>query len=315
MSTTGYVWDAGYLGYSPSSVIPERPGRAEVLAPTEMCRDLPGLKLVPVDVALGQPWLGRVHEADYIDLVRTAHAQGRTSLDRSREVLVREDVYPVSVLSVSGALSLVSAVARGEVDNGFGAIRPPGHHAGVNNARGFCVFNNAAICARFAQQALGLSQVLLVDWDVHPADGTSSIFYEDPTVHVVSVHQAGIFSDNVGLTSQRGRGEGEGTTYNLPLDPGCGEEQYVAELFPLLEHAAERCRPDVIIVSCGFDAHAGDPIGAMNLQDATYLRFTRKLRELAKHYARGRIVSLLEGGYELSLLRRCTREHLAGLME
>lgn len=314
MTRTGYVWDAGYLGYTTSSILPEGPRRAEALSSSTLLGELEGLASVAVDAALGLPWVRRVHHPTYVDMVRDAFRQGRKALDRSRETVVREDMYDVALLSAAGALSLVRAVSAGDLDNGFAAIRPPGHHAASAQARGFCVFNNVAVAARFAQEA-GHRRILIVDWDVHPADGTSDIFFEDPDVHVVSVHQDGIFSPEVGRADQRGRGPGYGTTYNLPLAEGSDETVYLRELTPLLEDAAERCQPDFVLISCGFDAHAGDPLGQMRLTDASYRRLTREVRAIADHYAGGRLVSLLEGGYELNVLRRCVRIHLETLME
>ncbi|MFQ5473524.1 MAG: histone deacetylase, partial [Dehalococcoidia bacterium] len=290
MTATGYAWDPGYLGYPPSTIHPECPERAAVLTPTRLLRDLPGLRLVEVESALGLPWVQRIHEPEYVEKVRTAYRQNYAALDSTRETIVRKDMFDVALLSAAGGISLLSAMSRGEIKNGFAAIRPPGHHAGPSHARGFCIFNNVAACARFAQQSLGFPRILIVDWDVHPADGTSAIFDEDPTVHVVSAHQHAIFSEQVGLADQIGRGEGEGANYNLPLPAGTGETEYLREFEPVLDRAAARCRPDLVLVSCGFDAHLADPIGSMRLREATFARLTHMVKRVANHYTAGRLI-------------------------
>lgn len=315
MTQTGYLWDARSLGHEISTIHPERPDRVRELEPTRVLMDLPGLRRIPTDRDLALPWIGRVHDPAYTQRVRTAFDQGLTALDSVRETRICQDTYEVALTAAAGALSLTSAVARGEVKNGFAAIRPPGHHAGPSYTRGFCFFNNVALCARFAQEVHGLERILILDWDAHPADGTMDIFYEDPTVHLVSVHQDGIFTDQVGRTDQIGRGAGEGCTYNLPLTPGARGKDYLDGLLPLLERAAARCRPDLILISCGFDAHQADAISAMRLEDGDYARLTREVRSLATQYCAGKIVSVLEGGYNPVAMRRATLAHLAALMD
>ena len=315
MSRTGYLWDSRALGHATSTVHPERPDRIRALDPNLVLADLPGLQRIPTDLALALPWIARVHEPAYTERVRTAFDKGLMALDAVRETRVCSDTFDVALVAAAGALSLTGAVASGRVDNGFAAIRPPGHHAGPSYTRGFCFFNNVAICARYAQRVHGLDRVLIVDWDVHPADGTMDIFYEDPSVHLVSVHQDGIFTDQVGRRDQIGRGDGEGCTYNLPLPPGSGAKEYLADLIPLLEHAAGRCRPDLILISCGFDAHRADSISSMKLCDADYGRLTREIRALASEYCGGRVVSILEGGYNPPAMRRAALAHLEALMD
>ncbi len=311
---TGYAWDPMFLGHKTLTIHPEHPKRAEVLAPETMLVDVPGLTRVKVDAALGLPGIQRVHDAEYLAEVRAACRRGQRSLDNG-DTLIAGDSFDVAVQSAASALSITAQVLTGKLDNGFAALRPPGHHALINRGRGFCVFNNAAICARFAQTAFGLSRVLVVDWDVHPADGTMSIFYDDPSVHVLSLHQESILGEGVGALEQTGAGEGIGTTYNVPLPPRSSEPTYLAAFERALDLAAARCRPDLIIVSCGFDAHVGDPIAKLSLVDESYIRLTRLVKQAAHERCQGRLVSLLEGGYQLDILRRCTRAHLETLLD
>ena len=311
---TGYAWDPAFLGHRTISVNPEHPDRAKVLASDTMMADLPGLRPVRVDVNLGFPGVLRVHPTSYVSEVREAFAQGRRALDGG-DTLLAADTFDVAIRSAASALSATAAVLSGKLDNAFAAIRPPGHHALTNRGRGFCVFNNAAICARFAQAAFSASRVLIVDWDVHPADGTMSVFYDDPSVHVLSLHQDGIFGKEVGTAEQRGRGPGEGATHNVPLPERTKPSAYLDAFERALDIAAARCRPDLVIVSCGFDAHAGDPIGKLSLDDDTYVHLTRAVKRVAKDRCGGRLVSLLGGGYPVGVLRRCTRAHVEALLE
>ena len=314
MSQTGYAWDPMYLGHQTSPIHPERPGRVERLAYRDVVLELPGLKRVNVQAQLGLPWASRVHERSYIDFVREAHSRGRWALDASRETCVREDTYDVAMRSLSGALSLVMDVASGSLKNGFAAVRPPGHHAGVDRARGFCIFNNAAACAAFAKEHFGLERVLIVDWDVHPADGTMAIFYEDPDIHVLSLHQTGLFPKTVGSDDQIGMGAGEGATWNRNLPKGTVGDEHRSVFESVLHQAADACRPDLVIVSAGFDGHAGDPVGGWRLEEQDYAQLTEIVTSIADRHCDGRLVSILEGGYNPSAVKRSVLAHVETLM-
>lgn len=310
---TGYVWDSRYLGYDTGKHRPERPERVAKLESTKVMVDLPGIRRIAVDAHLGLPWINRVHDTNYVDEVRAAALQGRHFLDGG-DTVVRNDVFDVAVQSTSGALSLVESVMSGEVDNGFAAIRPPGHHAGPSHAKGFCVFNNVAVAARYAKERYDLGGVLIIDWDVHPADGTSGIFWEDPDIHVLSLHQKGIFSAGVGTEDQVGGGVGEGATRNVPLDARTDRNVYLSTFEREINQAAARAKPGLILISCGFDAHEGDPIGSMLLKDEDFVRMTRMVKEVANRWCDGKIVSLLEGGYNVNVVDRVARAHMAELM-
>jgi acetoin utilization deacetylase AcuC-like enzyme len=314
VSKTGYAWHPGFQGHFTRVGHPEHPDRARALDVQRMMIDLPGLQQVKVDEGLGFAWVRRVHEDAYVSAVRDAHGRGTRVLDRG-DTWISGDSYEVGLLAISATLTLVAQVAAGTLDNGFAAVRPPGHHAGVANARGFCLFNNVAVAARFAQQCYGYSRILILDWDVHPADGTEAIFYDDPNVHVVSVHQHGIFTETVGTEAQSGRGEGEGTTYNVPVAKGSNEAQILQRLEPVLERAASRCRPDLVLVSCGFDAHRADPVGGLGLDDESFRVLTTMAKRVARQHAGGRLVSVLEGGYSPEVLSRCARVHVETLMD
>ena len=311
---TGYLWDPIYLGHFTTTIHPERPERAKVLNSESILKDLPGLIPIKTRPELGRPGILRVHSPKYLEFVEKEVTRGAQWLDQF-ENKIQHDSLQVAIHSAAGALSITDAVFKDQIDNGFAAIRPPGHHAAVESSKGFCIFNNVAICARFAQQIHNIKQVLIIDWDVHPGDGTMSIFYEDPSVHLLSLHQDGIFTKKIGTKEQKGRGEGLGTTYNFPLEEQSYELDYLKSFEPALLNAMERCRPELILISCGFDAHKGDPVGNMRLETKSFAVFTKLVREMAKDFNHPKIVSLLEGGYNPKILPGCTRAHLEQLMD
>lgn len=313
MSRTGYLWDNSYLGHVTTNVHPEKPKRAEVLEPRAMATDLAGFHPLKPDVALGMPWVRRTHEGAYVARVASAFDDRVRALDGG-DTVVREDTYDVALSSAAGAVTLAREIATGHLDNGFCAIRPPGHHAGPQNARGFCVFNNAAVATRYVQAVHGLERVLIIDWDVHPGDGTAAFFFEDPDVHVLSIHQEGLFPVSVGATEQIGVGEGTGTIHNVPIPGRSGPADYYRAFAPALEAAAEAAQPDFVIISCGFDAHAADRVADQTLKEDSFVRLTEMVREVADHYASGRLLSVLEGGYCIEVLPRCVRAHVGALM-
>ncbi|MGK0220130.1 MAG: acetoin utilization deacetylase AcuC-like enzyme [Planctomycetota bacterium] len=314
MSGTGYAWDASYLGHETLPLHPERPERVRRLDTRDVTLELPGLKRVKITPELGLAWVGRVHDPNYVEFVRGAWDRGTYALDKSRETLIRADSFDVALLSVAGTLAMTQEVASGNLSNGFAAVRPPGHHAGSNAARGFCIFNNVAACARYAQQLFDHKRVLIVDWDVHPGDGTAAIFYDDPDVHVVSVHQYGIFPLTVGNPDQHGRGEGEGATWNAVVEEGSNGAAYRSIFDKTVRDAAKACQPDIILVSCGFDAHAKDPVGGLKLDEEDYVGLTRVMMDLADEYCDGRLVSLLEGGYNPKAVHDSMIAHVQQLM-
>lgn len=311
--STGYLWDKRYLGHLPGRLHPEHPDRARELEWSRMKVDVPGLIEIPLVNQINDHWVRKVHSSDHADLIRNAFAENRWRIDNG-DTLVKEDTWEVAMASASGALSVLNAVCAGRVRNGFAAIRPPGHHAGRTASKGFCYFNNAAICARYAQEFHNIERVMIIDWDVHPGDGTMNIFYEDPHVYLLSLHQAGIFSDRVGTRDQTGRGPGEGLTENVPIEKGSGETEWLRELEPALDRGGLRCKPGLIIISAGFDAHQADPLGGMKLHEESFRKMTTMVKQLADQYCDGRIVSILEGGYSVNALGRSVRAHVEELL-
>jgi len=247
------------------------------------------------------------HTLEYISTIEAACRHGVKALDP--DTCISSDSYRAALLAVGGALLAVDQVVEGRSVNAFVALRPPGHHAERERAMGFCLFNNIAIAARYAQRRYGLNRVLIVDWDVHHGNGTQQIFEDDPSVLFFSTHQFP-FYPGTGRTSERGTGAGLGYTLNVPLAAGCGDNEYRQVFEKILYPAAQAFEPQLVLVSAGFDAHRSDPLANMNLTEDGYAQLTSIVRDIAERYCEGRLVSLLEGGYNLDALARSVERHL-----
>lgn len=197
---------------------------------------------------------------------------------------------------------MLDALAAGEYRNGFTLVRPPGHHALRDRGMGFCLFNTAAIGARYLQKAHGAKRVAVVDWDVHHGNGSQDAFYDDPSVLFLSTHQYPYYP-GTGAVDEVGSGAGEGYTVNVPLPAGCGDDEYLAVFREVVAPVIERYAPDWLLVSAGFDSHRADPLGAMNVTERGFGVMADALLELARKHAGGRAAFLLEGGYDLPALR------------
>lgn len=219
----------------------------------------------------------------------------------------------VALHAVGGVLNAVDAIFANGARQALCLVRPPGHHATANRGMGFCVFNNIAIAARYAQRRHGVERVLIADWDVHHGNGTQDIFYKDRSVFFFSSHQAPWYP-GTGAPAEIGEGDGAGTTMNCPLPAGTTGEDVLDAFRHLLLPAARTFRPDLVLLSAGFDSRAGDPLGRFTLSDADFAELTVLMREIASLSAAGRLMSLLEGGYDLAGLSASVRAHASALI-
>ncbi|MBI5365266.1 MAG: histone deacetylase [Planctomycetes bacterium] len=292
---------------------PAHPERAERVAAIERELERSGL-LAELDGATAPeaaPDTAKlVHAADYVDAVQRAIARGARVLDEG-DTRVSADSWRAGLAATGGALLAVEHVLLGEWKNAFVATRPPGHHAEHAEAMGFCFFNHVAIAAAHLR-AKGVARVAIVDFDVHHGNGTQHLFERDPAVFYASLHQWPLYPGS-GLAHERGLGDGEGATLNCPLPPRAGDVEWLAAFDDEVLPALDRFRPQFVLVSAGFDAHADDPLSQTELSDGAYRHLTHGLVDLARRHAKGRLVSLLEGGYDLGALARCARIHVEEL--
>ena len=312
MKPLGLVTDPCFEEHDTGAGHPEQPQRLEALRRAldaagipERCRRI---ELERADDDL----LSLVHDHQHIARVEQACASGELLID-SMDTAVCSDSARIARLAAGSLFALCRDVQRGNLRGGFAAVRPPGHHAERDLAMGFCLFNNVAVAARGLIERQGLSRVLVVDWDVHHGNGTQHIFEEDPGVFYFSVHQSPLYP-GTGAASETGRGAGRGTTLNCPLPPGAGDDRFLGALTDELVPAAERYDPEFVLVSAGFDAHRADPLAQLEVSTAAYAEATRILQGLADRTAGGRLVSVLEGGYDLEALAESVVVHVEVLL-
>ncbi len=249
-----------------------------------------------------------VHDDEYITRVRHACEIGAPILDTGDNPISKNS-YDTALLAVGGITEAVDKVFTGQADNALVLLRPPGHHAEKGMAMGFCLFNNVAIAARYAQQNYEVEKVTIIDFDVHHGNGTQHIFESDPTVMYVSLHQYPFYPGS-GSADEMGSGDGRGTTLNYPLKAGVGDAEFIDIFDNSLADKVLKYNPDLIIVSAGFDAHMNDPIGGLNVTTEGYHNISKTITKIAGEVSDGKIISALEGGYNLNALAESVTEHL-----
>ena len=310
---TGFVYSEGHLSHEVRRGHKENGNRLVWLMKGVYREELHQSLVFLEPYVPGLEHIHRVHSPSYVEAFRRA-AEGGAGTFATRDCSVSAGSYRAALLAAGGVMAGIDAVMNGRVENAFCAVRPPGHHAGKASATGFCFLNNVAVGAAYARAVHGVERVFILDWDAHHGNGTQEIFEDDPMVFFCSIHEHPSFCfPGTGRRTETGRGEGEGYTLNLPLHPGTGDrelaEMFDAEVVPALE----RFRPDLILVSAGFDAHRADPIAELELTEASYVHMTGRLCELAEKHCRGRIVSVLEGGYDRASLPCSAAAHLRAL--
>ncbi len=310
MRKTALLMDPIVTEHLPGRDHPESPARYEAVRQSlgaagllETCQALTPRSATKDELAL-------CHDPRYIDLVEREIAAGARELSTG-DTSVGTHSWPVALRAAGGVLQAVDAVLQEQTSNAFCAVRPPGHHASQARGMGFCLFNNIAIGARYAQHFHGIDRVLIVDWDVHHGNGTQDIFYRDGSVFFFSTHQSPWYP-GTGSSQETGDGPGAGTTLNRPLPAGSGRKE-VLGAFRELVPALEKFHPELVMISTGFDSRRDDPLGQFLLDDTDFTDLTTMMLEVADKYAEGRVVSVLEGGYNLSGLASAATAHVNAL--
>ena len=251
------------------------------------------------------------HTPQHFKRVEGAIEHGRDRLDADTVISIQS--FDAALFAAGGAIAGVDAVMQGEAKNAFVAVRPPGHHATTENAMGFCLFNNVAIAARHAQNRYKeINRVAVLDWDVHHGNGTQGIFYDDPSVYFFSIHQYPWYP-GTGSRGETGHGRGLGATMNIPVQANTNAAEQARMFEGAIEDISKRFKPDLIMISAGFDAHLTDPLGQLRLEDDDYISMTRTVMQWADDACGGRMVSCLEGGYNLETLGETVKNHVAEL--
>jgi acetoin utilization deacetylase AcuC-like enzyme len=275
-------------------------------------------KVRPVDaVALDPADALLVHTQRHVDLVRATVDEARTSGELRQldvDTVVSAHSWAAALAGAGCAVAATEAVLSGQAMSAFAAVRPPGHHAESDRPMGFCLLNNVAIASAVARRRGLADRILIVDWDVHHGNGTQEIFYADPDVYYVSIHQSPHYP-GTGASTERGVGAGDGTTRNFPMPPGLEADVYVNTLVEGVAQIASDFRPDLLMISAGFDAGIDDPLGGFTLETADFASMTRDLVAAAAPSTGGRTVSLLEGGYNPREMGRNVVAHLGALAE
>lgn len=313
MGRTAYCFDPIYLEHQTEWGHPERAERLiaidTMLQTRPYYRDL--VRIAPRRA--DQKHIELVHDPAYIQRAREEIERGDDYFD-SMDTSVCKRSYEVALYAAGGALAMCDAIMEGKAENGFCAVRPPGHHAERDYAAGFCIFNNIAIAARYLQKEHKLKRVAIVDWDVHHGNGTQHMFEKDSTVFYASTHQFPYYP-GTGSLMEKGKAGGENFTLNIPMDAGSGDEEYRSAFRDHIIPALDSFRPEFILISAGFDAHRNDPLAGINLSTGMFGESTRMLVVAAARHSGKRVIALLEGGYNLDALAASAERMMSVFVE
>jgi acetoin utilization deacetylase AcuC-like enzyme len=315
MKRTGFLYDDRYLLHVTFEGHPESPARLRSIH-SRLAASGVLEKLILINAELAnQGWIESVHKIQYIMRFEEACIMGFEDFDHQDNSVCR-DTYEIASLAVGGILRTIDKMMSGAIDNAFCAVRPPGHHAEVDMAMGFCFFNNIAIAAKYLQKKWGIGRVGIIDFDVHHGNGTQHTFENDPTVFYYSIHEHPSFAyPGTGREFEAGKGEGNGYTLNSPVLPGRGDDEYRKMIMKDLVPTFDAFKPEVILLSAGFDAHESDLMSGVNLSTEGYDFITDEILKLVDRHAGGRVISILEGGYNLDILPILVENHIKKLID
>ncbi len=309
---TGFFFDDIFLEHKTTLDHPEKPQRLTAindnLKEKNLYSQLVQVPIVPVEMN----YLLKVHTKEYIDHVKQVCQTGSGYLDS--DTPVSEKSYEAALMAAGAVTYAIDAVMEGKIENAFCAVRPPGHHAEKDKAMGFCIFNNIAVGARYIQDKYNLRKILIVDWDVHHGNGTQHSFYDDSEILFFSVHQSP-FYPGTGSESEKGEGKGLNLTMNFPLPAGSTDGDYIEIFENKLKPAALSFKPDFVLISAGFDSHKNDLLGGMKVTEQGFAQMTQIVKDIAQKCCNSRLVSILEGGYNLQALASSVESHIRVLME
>ncbi|MBI4429837.1 MAG: histone deacetylase [Ignavibacteriales bacterium] len=312
MAKVGFYYHPDYLKHDTGDRHVERSDRLRYLTnhllQSDVWHSLDHLRPSPG----AKEWITKVHPERYIEMIQRRCSAGETVLDMG-DTHVSKESYDVALLATGAVMEAVDNVLAKKHERAFCAVRPPGHHAETATVMGFCLLNNVAIGARYAQQKHGIERVAVVDWDVHHGNGTQEIFYEDPSVFYISLHQYP-FYPGTGAADETGEGKGRGFTLNCPMKAGSTDKEYLEAFREKILPALHKFQPELLMISAGFDAHKDDPLANILLTEKSFAEMTKMVTEVAEKYCAGRIVSVLEGGYNLEALAQSVEEHVRQLM-
>jgi acetoin utilization deacetylase AcuC-like enzyme len=314
MKKTGFLYDPRYLLHDTGPYHPEVPERLQAIHKgIEEAGLLPKLQQIQGQRA-DMRWIEAVHDVDYVRRFEEVCYAGQKSMD-TPDCVMCSDTFETALLAAGGVIATAEMLMKGEIDNAFCAVRPPGHHAETGEAMGFCYFNNVAIAATYLKQQWNVGKIGIIDFDVHHGNGTQQIFEKDPSVFYYSIHQHPSFAyPGTGREFEQGSAEGQGFTKNTPVLPGHGDEEYAHYIKRDLLPAFERFRPEVILVSAGFDAHIDDDMSDVKLSTEAFTWLIETALRLAEEHAHGRLISVLEGGYSLKRLPELAANHVKALL-